>query len=244
MGEDVLAVSVVIPARNEAIRIGPTLAALCAYIQAGSLSWELVVVDDGSTDATAGVVESSGGGGVPVRCVPNAIEPGGKGCALRCGFDAARGAVVVFLDADLPIDPATVQRMAERTGVATGVDVVVGSRRLPNSPAGAQPLGRRVGGTAFLAAVRVLGLRAVSDPQCGAKALWRDSMVGAVGQCREAGFAFDVELTNAAVGAGKVVEEFPVEWHHRDGSTVRPVIDAVTTLRRLVAVRRRQQRRA
>lgn len=227
--------TVVIPAFDEECRLPRTLELLVEQLpEVVPGPWEVVVSDDGSRDGTSRVAGQWAGRGV--RLVASAAHRG-KGGALMAGIRVARHRRVALLDADLPVPVPVLGRMAEMT---SEVPLVVGSRRLPGSTVDPpQPLGRRIGGRAFLAAVGLLGYRTSSDPQCGVKVLRSDLLGGVLEQVSCRGFAFDVELIERARRCGHAVVEVPVPWRHVPGSSLRPARDAVTTLAALTALRRR-----
>jgi glycosyltransferase involved in cell wall biosynthesis len=233
-------VSIVIPALNEANRLPQTLDVLCNGLPAllGD-AWEIVVVDDGSTDDTAGVVQRRARHSA-VRLISFG-ENRGKGAALRQGAISATRPLVLFLDADLPV---RVETIAEFARLGEHADLVVGSRRLPGASFDPpQPLTRRLGGAGFRAAVALLGYEVTSDPQCGIKLLRTEAFAGVLPQLTCERFSFDVELIERARRAGLRIDEIPVTWRHVEGSTLRPLPDAVATLRDLVRLRRRLLRR-
>lgn len=230
-----LGVSIVVPAFDEAGRIDATLRTLTEQLDdAVGGEWEVIVVDDGSADGTAAVAGPYvTGDRVRLLRLP---RNRGKGAALAAGFDAARLPHVFFLDADAPVPLNTVARFRE---VAAGADVVTGTRRAAGAHVRRrQPFTRRVAGRVYLATLRALGLRAGTDPQCGAKLLRRDRLGEVVAATRAEGFAFDVELLVRARRAGLTVVEAPVTWHHVDGSSIRPWHDARRTIAELLALRR------
>jgi len=227
----------VVPAFNEERRLPATLRRLVEGLPEFVDCWEVVVADDGSTDGTAELVRRHEHpsvrlvGGPPNR---------GKGSALRAGAEAALHPVVVFLDADLPVPVRQVVELASATDAA---DLVVGSRRLPGATFDPpQPLGRRLGGTGFLAAVRLLGYEITSDPQCGVKAFRAESVLPLVAAVASDGFAFDVELVVGCRRAGLDVVERAVTWRHVPGSTLNPVPDALRTLVDLARLRSHRAR--
>ena len=229
-------VSVVIPAFNEALRLPPTLRELSFGLNRHfDGDYEVIVSDDGSTDDTSSVVTERAADDHRIRLVRSAIHLG-KGYALCAGFADSAGEAVAFLDADLPVDVSTLAAMIARLDDA---DLVVGSRHMAGSSfVTPQPLGRRAGGRGFRAAVSLLGLRSVSDPQCGAKVLRRSSTETIVAACTTDRFAFDIELIERCRGADLRVIEHPVAWRHVPGSSLRPARDAVGTLFDLHALRR------
>lgn len=230
-------VTVVIPAYNEAHRLPATLDRLVAELpSAFGDRWDVVVADDGSTDATSEVVAQRSERHPSLRTVRSAVNQG-KGAALLAGARAASFPLVVFLDADLPVSVPTIERMVRR---AASVDLVVGSRCLPGARFDPpQPVLRRVGGRGFRSAVRLFGYDTTSDPQCGAKVLRMSSLRPVLDQITIAGFAFDVELIVRTRRSGLQVAELPVTWRHVDGSSLRPVRDAASMLADLARLRGR-----
>jgi glycosyltransferase involved in cell wall biosynthesis len=233
-------VSIVIPAFNESRRLPRTLERLSAELP-GHLqgSWEIVVSDDGSTDDTAMAVLDHARA-APVRLVRSEVNRG-KGAALLAGANESRYPWVLFLDADLPVPVRTIPAMLELGRTA---DLVLGSRCLVGASFDPpQPLGRRLGGSCFRAAVAALGYRGSSDPQCGVKLMRYQALepvLRAVGSTR---FSFDVELIELAGRRGVAMCEFPVTWSHVPGSSLRPLRDAAVTLLELIQLRTRLGRR-
>lgn len=234
--------SIVIPAYNEERRIAQTLDTLRRDLDAQiGPSWEIIVCDDGSHDATTTVVDERVAADSRLRLIRNDGNRG-KGAALMAGFDAARGDAVLFLDADLPVPTSTV---AEFVAAGRDADLVTGSRRVRGSiMTTPQPLLRRLGGRTFLWCVDRLGFGGNSDPQCGVKLLRRETLSPVVESVVLTRFAFDVELINRCRSAGLRIVETPVTWTHVEGSTLRPVRDAVATLADLLRLRREFQPRA
>jgi dolichyl-phosphate beta-glucosyltransferase len=234
-------VSIVVPAYNEQDRLPATLDRLERELpEVLPGAWEIVVSDDGSTDGTRGIVEARSAD-PRIRLVSNNVNRG-KGAALLAGALAATHRWVLFLDADLPVPVATIPRMIDFGAEA---DLVVGSRRLPGATFDPpQPLFRRLGGAGFRAAVALLGYEITSDPQCGVKLLRNDRLAPVLAQLECTGFAFDVELIVRARRNGCAVTELPVAWSHVEGSSLRPIRDAMTTLLELTQLRGRMERTA
>lgn len=212
--------SVVIPAYNEAERLGPRLGGVLAYLGEHFPDYELIVVDDGSTDATAAAVAAAIAAEPRARLVsyqPNA----GKGRAVRTGVAASGGEVVVFMDADLATPLDELPRILGRL-TAAGADIVIGSRGLPQAEIRVRPpLFRRLASALFdQVKYALVGLRAFRDTQCGFKA-FRGAVARplfALGRVDR--FMFDVEILFLAERAGLRIVEMPVAWADQPGSKV------------------------
>jgi dolichyl-phosphate beta-glucosyltransferase len=219
--------SVVVPAYNEAARLGPTLARITAYFADRNV--ELIVVDDGSLDATAQLARDAG--------ATVLVQPlnRGKGAAVRVGALSARGDRILVCDADLatPIEELAKLEVA----LDAGYDVAVGSRWLEHTITVEQPWARRVLGAGFRGlARRAFGI-AVRDPNCGFKLFTRAAARDLFGRGRIDRFAFDVETLYLARGSWRVAE-IPVRWHHVAGSRVALRRDVIGTAIDLIAIRR------
>jgi glycosyltransferase involved in cell wall biosynthesis len=198
------ALSVILPAHQESASLRANLERACAALRGEDV--ELVVVDDGSTDATHAEAVRAAEAGLPVVAV-RLDRNAGKGAALFRGVAAARGELVAFLDADLEIAPEEVLRLREVMR-STGADVVVGARWGERNDF---PLPRRLMSGVFRATVSFLFGLAVSDTQTGVKLFRREVLERVAPKMSVGGFAFDVELLVAATRFGYVVAECPVE---------------------------------
>lgn len=233
--------SIVIPAYNEAGRVGATLEDVLQYLD---VEWagraELIVVDDGSTDATVEVARRclARESGVPARLL-RVEQNRGKGHAVRAGLLAARGRVSLFSDADLST-PITETPKLVAPILAGECDVAFGSRALDRSLIERrQPWRREQGGRVFNRVVRLLTGLDFSDTQCGFKAFAADACRPVFRAATLDRFGFDVELLYVAQAAGLRLREVPVRWLHRDGSKVSILLDALDMLGEVRAVRRR-----
>ena len=224
----------IVPCFNEERRILAGLESIVAFLGGLSLSWEVVVVDDGSVDATAELPSRRFEGDRRIRVLRH--EPNhGKGWTVREGFRASAGALVLFTDADLatPIEELTKLLAATERGA----DLAIASRVVPGARiTNPQPLRRRLAGAAFRGLVRALGLSSFHDTQCGFK-LMRRTVGPVLEEVVTERFAFDVELLFRAERAGLVIVEVPVEWRDQAGSNLRLYPDAVRMLRDLIAMR-------
>ena len=234
------AFSLVIPAFNEADRIGETLREVLGYLQTQGAGSELIVVNDGSTDATSQIVREvfAATGGIATRLIENSPNRG-KGAAVRTGLLAATQPIGLFSDADLstPIDeaPKLIQPI-----VAGEVDIAIGSRALNRRLIGnRQPWRREQAGRVFNLIVRVATGLPFWDTQCGFKAFRLDACRPILEAAQTDGFGFDVELLYLAQRAQLRMKEIPVRWDHHEGSKLHVVYDSFRMFREVVEVRMR-----
>jgi len=230
-----LKLSVIIPAYNEAGRIGPTLSRVVEYLSGKGFEWELVVVDDGSTDATRDLVREAAQRDARVRPIENGTNRG-KGYSVRNGFLNTSGEYALFSDADLstPIEELD-GFLLDADG---GADIVIGSRAMRDSKIlKRQPVYRMVMGKTFNRLVRALTVRGISDTQCGFK-LFRRSVCEPqfLGQKIDH-FSFDAELLFLAQKKGLKIVERPVRWINSPQSKVDPVWDSLRMLLDILKVR-------
>lgn len=229
--------SVVIPCYNEAARIGDTVRATLDYLEAQSPDAELVVVNDGSTDATSIIVrEALIGAKIQTQLLEN-FPNRGKGAAVRTGLLAATRPIGLFFDADLSTPLSEIPRVIEPIANG-GVDLAFGSRALDRKLIGVhQPWRREQAGRVFNLIVRIATGMPFWDTQCGFKAFRLDVCRPILERARTIGFAFDVELLFLAWRAGLRLREVPVRWNHAEGSKVRVIHDSLAMLREVIALR-------
>ncbi len=233
---DVLFLSVVVPAYNESHRLAPTIERMTAYLAAQPYRWEIIISDDGSADDTGAIAGDWAREWSEVR-VLTAARNEGKGAAVRRGVLAARGAYVLFSDADLSTPIAEVEKLL--APLRDGYDIAIGSRALGASRvAQAQPFPRRVMGAAFHRIVRDLALHTIRDSQCGFKAFRTPVARHIFGQLTVKGFAFDIEALLLADALGYRVTEVGVAWADVAGTRVEPFHDSLVMLRDTYALRR------
>ena len=227
--------SVVIPAFDEAARIAPTLDKLELFLAAQSFSWEIVVVDDGSSDDTAALVERWAKARDDVRLVR--IEHAGKGWAVRTGMLEARGVYRFMCDAALAMPAHRTSAFIER--METGIDVVIGSREAAGSRRFDEPGYRHLMGRVFNRVARTLAVGGFEDTQCGFKCFSQEAATKLFELQVAKGMGFDVEILYLAVKAGFTIEELPIDWYHQPVSKVRPGIDTLDMLKDTVLIRLR-----
>lgn len=227
--------SLIVPAYNEGHRLGPSLRAMADYLRHSPLRYEILVVDDGSTDDTPGVIAAAAAADPALRGIsyrPNR----GKGHAVRTGMLAARGEYLMYTDADLSIPIAITEDFL--AALRQGYDMAIASRWHPDSTnAVSPPPARRLMGAIFRWCVRQLVISDVRDTQCGCKAYRAEVAHRLFAQSRIDRFSFDAEVIYLAARAGYRIKEVPFALHYIPGSSVRPVRDSLLMLRDLVRIR-------
>jgi dolichyl-phosphate beta-glucosyltransferase len=204
------ALSVVIPAYNEAARLPRTLRHLDAYLRETHPDHEILVVDDGSTDGTAEVAR---GAGLPALSVIDYAPNRGKGHAVRRGMLAARGTRRLMTDADLSTPIEELERLA--AALDAGADIAIGSRDLSDSNVVVrQPWYREGMGRLFNVFVRLLVLPDLRDTQCGFKLFTAGAAEAAFAPGFLDGFSFDVETLYIARRRGLRIAEVGVTWRN------------------------------
>jgi glycosyltransferase involved in cell wall biosynthesis len=231
--------SVVIPCFNEAARIGETLRRTLDYLTGAAPESELIVVNDGSTDATSKVArEVLATARIENRLLEN-FPNRGKGAAVRTGLLVAQKPIGLFFDADLSTPLEEIPKVIEPIA-ASEIDIAFGSRALDRTLIGVhQPWRREQGGRVFNFLVQIATGLPFWDTQCGFKAFRLDVCRPILEAARIDGFTFDVELLYLAHHAGLRLREIPVRWNHSEGSKVRFFRDSLRMLREVIALRAR-----
>lgn len=211
--------SIVIPAYNEEKRLPASLDTILKFAAGRYEFLEILVVDDGSRDGTAGCVRQYAATHPPVRMLQN---PGnrGKGYAVRHGMLEAKGEWILFTDADLSAPIGEIERLFE-AAKGMGADVAIGSRALDRSLIGVhQPAGREYAGRVFNWIMRGITGLPFLDTQCGFKLYSRSAARQIFSRQQLEGFGFDVEDLFIAKVLGIKVVETPVRWNNVEGTKV------------------------
>lgn len=230
-------ISIVIPAYNEERRLGASLAAVDAYLERRGFGFaEILVVDDGSTDSTASVVERFGAEHPRVRLLRN---PGnrGKGYSVRHGVLEAKGEWVLFTDADLSAPIEELEKLIAAT-CQQKADIAIGSRALDRSLIEEhQSFFRETAGRIFNLLLRLLTGLPFHDTQCGFKLYRREAAQEVFRRQRLERFGFDAEVLYIARKLGYRCVEVPVRWSHSAGTKVRMLRDSLDMFLDLLRVR-------
>lgn len=211
--------SVVVPAYNEAERLPPSLAEIFRYLEQHHPDFEVVVVDDGSSDDMVAAVRRQFGDRPQLNLL-SYMPNRGKGYAVRYGLQHARGDLILFSDADLSTPIEEVEKMLPP--IAQGYDIVIGSRAHQLADIRKrQPLYRELGGKFFNLVVRLMVLPDLHDTQCGFKLFRRSVIQPLFDHLHNDGFAFDVEILAMARARGAKILEVPVIWTNSPMTRVR-----------------------
>lgn len=230
-------VSIVIPAYGEERRIGAAVRAICDLKKKFPRLVDVVVVVEPSGDRTAEVARAAAVGDAMVRVIECAVHRG-KGCAVRTGMLEARGDIVFFMDADLSVPLSYVAPFVDYLEENPRTDVVIGDRRHAGSKiTRRQNFLREKAGRGFNLVVRLLGLSASKDTQCGFKAFRHKAAREIFARARIDGFAFDTEVLVIARRLGLRVDDLPVEWMNDDETKFRCWADGWRSVVDLLRVR-------
>jgi dolichyl-phosphate beta-glucosyltransferase len=232
--------SLVIPAFNEERRLLPTLERLHAHLSAQPLSYEILVVDDGSRDKTCEVVEAA------AATLPNVIlvrqRPNrGKGAAVRRGMLAAHGRIRVMWDADSSMPPEELPRLLAPI-VAERAEIAIGSRYAEGAKTVKQPRYRVLWSRLCNKVIQRWLVPRVLDTQCGFKAFTSDAARSLFASATIDGWAFDLEILALAHRRGFALEEVGVAWKDDERSRVNPFTDFWKVIREALTIRRNLDR--
>jgi len=232
--------SVIVPAYNEALRLPRYLEEIASYLGSRGEPWEVIVVDDGSTDGTAEVARTMATRRSEVRLLRQPAN-GGKGAAVRAGMLAARGACRLFTDADGATPIGELKRL--EAALSAGADVAIGSRAIAAAGVVVRARPHRVAaGRVFNALAEWLGVVGIHDSQCGFKAFTAAAAADLFPRLATSGFGFDVELLLRARARGWRVVEVAVNWEDQPASKVGVLKDGPRMVWQILDARRRVAR--
>jgi dolichyl-phosphate beta-glucosyltransferase len=220
-----LHLSIIIPAYNEERRLPPTLIEIIDFFDASPTTYEILVVDDGSTDATSEMAKKFEKIRPQVRIL-QLPRNYGKGHAVRTGALNAKGELVLFADADGSTPIQEVNRLIE--AISDGADIAIGSRALQSDETEVKTrIHRKVIGRIFNFFVNVFLLPGMADTQCGFKLFTRPVASFLFRKQQSDGFSFDLELLLLSRKAGLTLAEVPVNWENVPGSKVNLITDSL-----------------
>ncbi len=216
--EDIF-LSVIIPAYNEEKRIGNTLSSIQEYFKLKNITYEIIVVNDGSTDSTVGAVEAFQNKDPNLKLINNPINFG-KGYAVNCGMNEAKGKYRLFMDADNSVHIDSVENFL--TEIREGADIVIGSIAINKAEVTEHNAWhRRIFGTISKFLIRMVAVPGIYDTQRGFKLFTAESATRIFPLQTIWRFGFDIELLVIAETQKMKIKELPVVWDNPSGSKVR-----------------------
>jgi len=235
-----LLLSIIVPAHNEEFRLPGSLEKIDAFLSQQSYTYEVIVVENGSSDDTVGVTKQFAADHPYVKLM--AVDTRGKGLAVKAGMLAAQGEDRFICDADLsmPIEeiakflPANV-----RAGTGTRpYDVAIASREAPGSIRYDEPWYRHFMGRVLSLIIKVLAMRGFEDTQCGFKMFHAPAAEDLFRVQTLSGIGFDIELLFVAKKRSYTILEIPINWYFSDESRMRLVGDSLAVILEIFEIRR------
>jgi glycosyltransferase involved in cell wall biosynthesis len=227
-------VSIIIPALNEERRLSSSLVLIDAFLSRQSYNAEVIVVENGSSDDTVGVVQRFAVDHPYVKLF--AGEPRGKGRAVRRGMLAATGDYRFICDADLSMP---IEELAKFLPPQLDhYDVAIGSREGPGAHRYDEPFRRHFIGRVANFLIKLLAVKGFEDTQCGFKSFSRMAAEDLFSVQRTNGVGFDVELLYVAQKRGYNIVEVPIDWYYNDDSKMRLFQDSLGVIGEILEVRR------
>lgn len=228
-------ISIIVPCYNEERRLPSTLIDMIDYLESRQANYEIIVVDDGSTDGTADLAKKF----ERIKPQINLIRSPknyGKGHAVRLGVLSAHGKLILFADADGATPFAELSRLEE--AITSGADVAIGSRALSSSNTKIiTSIHRRFLGRLFNFVVNLLAVPDITDTQCGFKLFTAQAARFIFERQQSDGFSFDVEILFIAKKAQINIKEIAINWHNIPGSKVNLFTDSLKMLLEVIFLR-------
>ncbi|MFT5464709.1 MAG: dolichyl-phosphate beta-glucosyltransferase [Planctomycetota bacterium] len=232
--------SIVLPVYNEQKVLKNSLDVISGYIGSLELPFEIVAVDDGSSDESRRILDEHASEDPRLRVLALAQNQG-KGAAVRHGVLESRGQLVFFMDADLSTPLTEIPSFLE--SLDQGFDVVLGNRRIAGSSiTRRQPFLREALGKGFTTLTRTLVAPGITDFTCGFKAFTQDAAREVFSRSTLSGWAFDAELVAIAQEQGLRITQLPVSWAHEDDTKVALGSAVVRSLKEILMISFRRSR--
>ncbi|KKR51403.1 MAG: Glycosyl transferase family 2 [Candidatus Curtissbacteria bacterium GW2011_GWA1_40_16] len=235
--------SVIIPAYNEEPNFKKgTVNEVPEFLKKQGYTYEILIVDDGSSDNTASLAQDFANKHDHVRVIKNSHE--GKAATVKTGVKEAKGDYILFTDFDQATPISEVEKLLP---YFSQYDIVIGSRQLPGAKREKEPIHRHIMGLVFNIIVQIIAIRGIWDTQAGFKCFKAQIAKELFGQLKVYGkakkvqgalvTAFDVELLFIAKKRGFKIKEVPIIWHHVSTSRVSPIKDSLRMLRDVIKIR-------
>jgi dolichyl-phosphate beta-glucosyltransferase len=239
-GREDIYLSIVIPAFNENRRLSKTVEGTLDWCSRSVPSYEIIIVDDGSSDDTLLIAKSFS---VPFDRVVTLEQPHlGKGAAVKEGMLRAAGKYILFMDADGATPMGEIRKLLAK--MDEGYPVAIGSRvaDIPMETTVMISFRRKIIGRTFAMLVNLLAVPEIKDSQCGFKMFRNDAAKNLFRRQKCNGFAFDVEILYLAGKMSLPVAEVPVHWTSQSGSKVSLFVDGFRMLMDILKIRKVHKR--
>lgn len=226
--------SVIIPAYNEEKRLLSTLRSVHDFLSSEDPPFEIIVVDDGSSDGTCDVVRNFANDHCSIRLISHSPNRG-KGYSVRKGIEAGLGDFLLINDADGASPIEEVRRLEK--AISDGADIAIGSRAIQDHETAvtAHPHRKFMGNT-FNKVVQTLLLPGIHDTQCGFKLFRKEQGQNLFSKAKLNRYAFDVEILYLARLSNYKVSEIPINWQNVHGSKVNIVLDPLRMLNEIFQI--------
>jgi glycosyltransferase involved in cell wall biosynthesis len=235
-----LFLSLIIPAYNEEKRLSQTLEQTARFLQTQDYTYEVILVENGSTDQTFELAQEFSAKQASFRVFH--LDKNGKGRAVRHGMLAARGQFRFMCDADLSMPIEELSQFLPPNFPDT--DIVIASREAPGAVRYNEPDHRHIGGRLINWVIRLLALPGIQDTQCGFKNFRADVAEDLFSCQLMDGWSFDIELLYIAKSRGYKIKELPIPWYYSEQSHVSPVKDALRMIWDIFKIRLNARRGA
>jgi glycosyltransferase involved in cell wall biosynthesis len=230
--------SLIIPAHNEENRLPGTLEQAFRFLEQQAYTYEVIVVENGSSDHTYGIAQEFAARHPNLRVIQNDWR--GKGLAIQRGVKEARGEYLFLCDADLSMP---IEELNKFIPPQLGdPDIAIASREAPGSVRYNEPYYRHLTGRVFNTLIRLLVLPGLQDTQCGFKCIRADVAKDILPYQTLTGWAFDVELLYIARHRGYTILEIPIQWYYNADSKISVFRDSLRMFLDLLLIRRNARR--
>ena len=228
-------ISLIIPVYNEEKRIKLTLGKCISYFKNKKIDYEIIIVDDGSTDKTRLIIKDSLSKNKNIKLTKQRKNKG-KGYSVKEGMLLANGDYLLFSDADLSTPIEEIEKFIKV--MKKGYDIVIASRNMKDSIIPIkQPFFRKLLGQVFPFIVNLLILPGYKDTQCGFKLFKKEVAIKIFSKQKINDFGFDVEILFIAKKYGYKIKEIPVIWSNSLGSKVNPLLDSIRMFLDILKIR-------
>jgi len=232
---DNIFISIIVPVFNEEKILGQTINKIVAYLSKQTYTWELVIVDDGSTDNTVKIAKDKKRKAAQNHIKIIELPHAGKGWAIKNGMLQSRGSLKFMCDADLSMPIENLEDFIENFD--STVEVVIGSRELKNSQRHGESIFRQIRSKIFNRIVRILLPIPFKDTQCGFKCFKKDVAEKLFNLQQLEGFTFDVEILYLAKKHEIKTIEIPIIWEHKNQSQINSIRDSFKMLKDIFKIK-------